>query len=272
MKIQNIDISSIQQKENSRGKHKENDLASLMGSIKKEGLLQPIGVKPKGKHSFLYEVVFGNRRFEACKKLGFDSIPCNVLHLDSKRDFILTNIIENAQRSDVTVYEQGRLYTLLNEEEDMSIPEIAVRVGVTMSNVRSCINAFKDTPKEYRDKVKFKTGGANSRKGDIPISLSERIIQITKRYNLSSSDRQELFKAVSEGFLDIHKLSAIANLVAVGCPLKKAIKNVDRFQYVSVRVPLLKEEIKDYREQWDYPLTNELVDAIFEATSFTRLI
>lgn len=273
MQVVKLSIDQIIQNENSRGKHKENDLAQLMSSIKKDGLLHPIGVRPfskrrKGKE--VYEVVFGNRRFEAVKKLGFNEISASIVNAESEKDFIVLNLIENAQRSDVTAYEQGRLYKKLIGDESMSVAEIAVRVGVTQSNVKACLNAFDDTPEEFRDKVKVKKGGVNQRQGDIPISLSEKIVQISKNHNLTMDDRRALYKAVQNGALDINNLARIAALLSQKVPLKKAIKNIDRYQYVNVKVPLYRDEVVAYKEEWDYPITKELVDIIYRSGEFTK--
>ena len=105
MELQTVPISKVVQLENSRGKHEEADLASLMSSIKTVGLQQPIGVREISGGKF--EIVFGNRRYEAMKKLGEKKIPIITVEASSQKEFLLLNLIENAQRSDITVYGGG---------------------------------------------------------------------------------------------------------------------------------------------------------------------
>ena len=66
MKIENIEINKIRQAVNVRQRIEEDDVSQLMSSIKKEGLLQPIGVKPDNGY---YTIIYGNRRFEAYKNI-----------------------------------------------------------------------------------------------------------------------------------------------------------------------------------------------------------
>jgi ParB family chromosome partitioning protein len=67
----------------------------LAESIRANGLLQPIMVKPKGDG---YELVFGLHRLEACRKLGWKKIPALVKDISSEEAF-LTGLIENLQRN-----------------------------------------------------------------------------------------------------------------------------------------------------------------------------
>src|ERR1043165_7563349 len=106
MKIINIAIDKIHQNENSRAILDHNDLSDLMLSLKKNGLLQPVGVM---KTNLGYEAVFGNRRILAARKLGWAEVPAVVLDIDSDIDRDILNLLENQQRVAVTLKEEGRL-------------------------------------------------------------------------------------------------------------------------------------------------------------------
>src|SRR3990167_3768361 len=108
MKVVEVELKKIDQNENSRVVYKENDITELMQSIKKEGLLQPIGVR---KTDDGYEAVWGNRRILAAKKLGWVTIPANVVdNADSENDRDFINLAENIKRQNTSVSEEGRLY------------------------------------------------------------------------------------------------------------------------------------------------------------------
>ena len=81
-----------------------NGTEQLAESIKKIGLLQPILVRINSLGSF--EVVAGNRRFDACKKLGWRKISCHLVELDDKSAFEVS-IIENIQRQTLNPVEEG---------------------------------------------------------------------------------------------------------------------------------------------------------------------
>jgi ParB/RepB/Spo0J family partition protein len=67
MEYKEIELQKIFQKENSRSQYRNEDLQELMASMSQDGLLHPIGVAKNGDK---FEVLFGNRRYMAAKKLG----------------------------------------------------------------------------------------------------------------------------------------------------------------------------------------------------------
>src|SRR5215813_10580749 len=72
----------------------DDNLTDLSKSIQKKGLLQPILVRVKGEH---FEIVAGNRRYNACRSLGWRKITCYILELNDKDAFEVSPI-ENIQR------------------------------------------------------------------------------------------------------------------------------------------------------------------------------
>ena len=80
------------------------DVDELAESIRKIGLLQPIVVRTNSSGSF--EIVAGNRRFNACMKLGWRKITCHVVELDDKTAFEIS-MIENVQRQTLNPVEEG---------------------------------------------------------------------------------------------------------------------------------------------------------------------
>lgn len=79
------------------------EVGEIADSIKKIGLLQPIIVRTLESH---FEIVAGNRRYHACKRLGWRKIPCHVVELDDKSAFEVS-IIENVQRNTLDPIEEG---------------------------------------------------------------------------------------------------------------------------------------------------------------------
>ena len=81
-----------------------NNILELADSIRKIGLLSPILVRITEDGRF--ELVAGNRRFKACKSLGWKKIPCHILELDDRRAFE-ASLIENIQRKTMNIIEEG---------------------------------------------------------------------------------------------------------------------------------------------------------------------
>lgn len=83
------------------------DIEQLAQSIKEKGLLQPIVVRADNTGSF--EIVAGNRRFHACKLLGWRKIPCHIVELDDKEAFEVS-LIENIQRKTLNPIEEAEAF------------------------------------------------------------------------------------------------------------------------------------------------------------------
>jgi ParB family chromosome partitioning protein len=82
------------------------DLSELCTSIAEKGLIQPIVVRPKGSR---FEIICGNRRYEACKKLLKRHVECIVRDL-SDQDAFEISIIENVQRNTLSVIEEAKAF------------------------------------------------------------------------------------------------------------------------------------------------------------------
>jgi len=106
-------------------------LQELANSIKEHGIIQPIVVT---KNDNQYEIIAGERRFQAAKILGLKKIPVIVREADEKQKLELA-IIENVQRHNLNPIEEAKSYKKLEEEFDMNQEEVALRVGKSRSAV-----------------------------------------------------------------------------------------------------------------------------------------
>lgn len=255
MQTRELKVDEIVQKMNSRGKHFNNDLSKMMLSIKENGLLQPIGVVKKGSK---YEVAFGNRRFEAVKKLGHKTIHANVLDLDSK-EFKIINLIENAQRSDITVYEQGRAFYDLRENENMSDAEIAARIGLTQNRIKASIAIFQDTPEEFRNDIVTENEGRIG----INLTIAEKVISTGKRYNLKKSELSDILRGVKKGKITTNKIRAVFELIAEGNSVDKAMKIADKVKVITIRLPLLTSDIDRWHRTYEGSLHDHIAEVVY---------
>ena len=97
-----IEVAKIKSGKNIRNE-RDTSIQELADSIERNGLINPIMVKPIG--SGKYEVIAGHRRFEAVKRLGLPHIECNVTDETSEKDLMLAQIAENVQRKDMSALE-----------------------------------------------------------------------------------------------------------------------------------------------------------------------
>ena len=113
----------------------EDELADLADSIKKEGLLQPILVRPwQGK----YQIVAGERRWQACKIAGLDQVPVRVVDMDDQKTLRVA-LIENLQRSDLNAIEEARGYKELMKAGGYTHAEVAEAVSKSRSTISNSL-------------------------------------------------------------------------------------------------------------------------------------
>jgi ParB family chromosome partitioning protein len=105
----------------------EPDAASgLASSIRTQGLLQPVVVRPRAAGG--WELIAGERRWRAAKEAGLATLPALVRNADD-RDTLLLSLVENVAREQLSPVEEARAYALLIDEFDLSLGDVAERVG-----------------------------------------------------------------------------------------------------------------------------------------------
>ncbi|NUR75881.1 MAG: ParB/RepB/Spo0J family partition protein [Thermoleophilia bacterium] len=98
----------------------------LAESIKAQGLIQPVVVRPRLEGG--YELIAGERRWRAAREAGIATLPAVVREADD-RDTLLLGLVENVAREDLSPVEEARAYAMLIDEFGLSLGEVAERVG-----------------------------------------------------------------------------------------------------------------------------------------------
>jgi ParB family transcriptional regulator, chromosome partitioning protein len=98
----------------------------LASSIRTQGLLQPVVVRPRAAGG--WELIAGERRWRAAKDAGLVTLPALVRDADD-RDTLLLSLVENVAREQLSPVEEARAYALLLDEFDLSLGDVAERVG-----------------------------------------------------------------------------------------------------------------------------------------------
>jgi ParB family chromosome partitioning protein len=100
--------------------------SALADSIKSQGVIQPVLVRPRIAGG--YELIAGERRWRAAQAAGAPTLPALVRETDD-RDTLLLGLVENVAREQLSPVEEARAYALLIDEFDLGLGEIAERVG-----------------------------------------------------------------------------------------------------------------------------------------------
>ena len=113
-------------------------LEELANSIKKNGIIQPIAVRPNKSEVGKYEIVAGERRWLAAQKAGLHDIPVTVLDL-SDVESLEVAIVENIQRDDLNPIEEARGYKRLSQEFNYDHEHISKLMSKSRSHVSNTL-------------------------------------------------------------------------------------------------------------------------------------
>jgi ParB family transcriptional regulator, chromosome partitioning protein len=100
--------------------------AGLAASLRSQGVLQPVVVRPRSAGG--YELIVGERRWRAAREAGLNALPALVRESDD-RETLLLALVENVAREDLSPVEEARAYAVLVDEFDLSLADVAERVG-----------------------------------------------------------------------------------------------------------------------------------------------
>ena len=106
--------------------------AGLAASIRLQGVLQPIVVRPRDEGG--YELVAGERRWRAARAAGSPTLPAIVKKVGD-RDSLLLGLVENVAREQLSPVEEARAYASLVDEFELSLGDVSERVGRSKSSV-----------------------------------------------------------------------------------------------------------------------------------------
>jgi len=183
-------------------------LKELANSIKENGLIQPISVRPIERG---YEIIAGERRFRAMNLLGYTSIPCIIQKVNDTQLAEMA-LVENIQREDLSAIEEAKAFLVMIENQALTQDKIAQKIGKSQSSVANKIRLLQ-LPQEIQDAV------------------SDH--QITERHARAllvakPEDRLNIFHKVVGQNLNVRQTEALIDHVAVEPQRKPTTKGITR--------------------------------------------
>ena len=155
---------------------KEQELSELSDSIKQNGVLQPLLVRKKGTQ---YEIVAGERRYQAAKLAGLKEVPVIIKDIDDDEVFKLA-LIENLQRSDLSPLEEARGYKQLIKERGLTQDETAKLVSKSRSAVTNTLRLL-DLPSEVQQFVEDGSLTAGHARAILAVPSEEGRIKLAQK-------------------------------------------------------------------------------------------
>jgi ParB family transcriptional regulator, chromosome partitioning protein len=196
--VQELDVSEIRPGSfQPRIMFDEEALQELASSIKEEGLIQPITVRPiedDDDPDCKYEIIAGERRWRAFKMLKKGSIPAIIKIMDDRQTAV-SSLIENIQRSSLTVLEEARGYKRLMSDLKMKQQEVADKVGkprATIAQIIRLLNLHKDVL--YMMETKQLEAGQTRPLLALPEEQQKEVAEVILKKGLNSLQTQNLVK------------------------------------------------------------------------------
>jgi ParB family transcriptional regulator, chromosome partitioning protein len=126
-----------------RREFSEGDLTDLTNSLRDNGLLQPIVVRPAAQPGpARWELVAGERRWRASMRLGWTEIPAMIREVDDRTLLVLA-LVENLQRAQLSPLEEAEGYQRLSEEFSLTQQQVAETVGKDRSTVANAMRLLQ---------------------------------------------------------------------------------------------------------------------------------
>jgi len=165
-------------------------LEELIASIKEKGLLEPIVVRPIENG---FEVVAGNRRLEACKRLKIHKIPCHIVELDDREAFEVS-LVENVQRETMNPIDEAKAFKMYIDDYGYGgVSELARKIGKSQEYVSNRLRLLR-LPNEVQEEAIRRR---------ITSSAAQELL------SLSSNDASEVMKIIRDQHLSTREVRTI---------------------------------------------------------------
>ena len=192
----------------------KSSLEELTNSIKEQGVIQPIVVRPDKSSEGKYEIVAGERRWLASQNAGLHEVPVVILDIDDSKSLEFA-IVENVQRQDLNPIEEARGYKRLIDDFNYNQEKLSQFIGKSRSYIANSLRLLS-LPEEVLSMVEqgnLSAGHARSLIGlNNSVDIAKKIIQ--KKLSVRQSEilvrqfRNKKFKLVSKkdpNILDLQK-------------------------------------------------------------------
>ena len=221
---------------------KEN-LEELTNSIKEQGIIQPIVVRPDKSISGKYEIIAGERRWLAAQNAGLHDVPVVILDVDDVKSLEVA-IVENVQRQDLNAIEEARGYQRLIAEFNYNQEKLSQFIGKSRSYIANSLRLLS-LPGEILLMVEqgdLSAGHARALIGlQSSVEIAKKIVQkklsVRQAETLSKQFRNKKFKLVHKkdrNILDLQKILEERTGLNVSILNKKNNSGKISFEYLNL--------------------------------------
>lgn len=220
--VTEIEIASIHVNENQPRKFfSDEKLAELAASIKEHGVVQPIVVRPVKPGE--YELVAGERRWRACKKIGLKTIPAVIKDV-TEREKAEIALIENIQRENLNPVEEAVAYKTLMEEYGLTQEELSSRVGKSRPFIANTVRLL-NLPAEVLAMVSDGRLSAGHARALLGLNKQKEQLELAKLIIAKNLSVRQTEQAVKKGITIKEKVKAPAHREPIIMAVEERLRN-----------------------------------------------
>jgi len=223
-----------------RKNFKKENLEELTNSIKEQGIIQPILVRPDKNQEGKYEIVAGERRWLASQNAGLHEVPVVILNIDDVKSLEFA-IVENVQRQDLTAVEEAESYQRLVDEFNYNQEKLSKFIGKSRSYIANSLRLLS-LPGEVLlmlQRSEISAGHARSLIGlnnsfDLARKIFQKKLSVRQAEALVRQVKNKSFKLVSKkdpNILDLQKILEEKIGLTVSINNKKNNSGTISFEY-----------------------------------------
>ena len=218
----------------------KDSLAELTNSIKEQGVIQPIIVRPSASLDGKYEIIAGERRWLASQNAGLHELPTVILNVDDVKSLEFA-IVENVQRQDLNPIEEARGYQRLVDNFSYNQDKLSKFIGKSRSYIANSLRllSLPDEVLSMVEQENLSAGHARSLIGlnnsvDIAKKIIQKKLSVRQAEVLARQFRNKKFKLVHKkdpNILDLQKTLEEKTGLNISISNKKSNSGTITFEY-----------------------------------------
>ncbi|MDI6698099.1 MAG: ParB/RepB/Spo0J family partition protein [Candidatus Saccharicenans sp.] len=256
IKVADIRLSEFNIRKDLDAGTEDTGLEDLTASIKDKGLLNPIIVRRRDDGT--YELIAGQRRFLACQRLGWESIPAIIRDITDDTDATILSLIENVHRADLNPIDKARAYQKIYEKyKDYN--KVAKETGVSASTIKKYLMLLKLVP-SIQEKLTTAEGpaGIGTLSKIAETFAPEEQEEVLDR--IGGFKQQIQFEMIKRSGGDVDKLEDLREQAIEGAFDTRLCRGLDDCSFIPKELrESVKDAIKKFEEERDKESFKDIV-------------
>jgi ParB family chromosome partitioning protein len=256
IKMGDIRLSELNIRKDLKAGTEDTGLEDLAESIKEKGLLNPLIVRKLRDGT--YELIAGQRRFLACQKLGWETVPAIVRDITDDTDATILSLIENVHRADLNPIDKARAYQKIFDKYG-DYNKVAKETGVSVSTIRKYLKLLNLAP-TIQEKLSTSEGAVGIE------TLSKIAETFAPEEQEAVLDRIGGFKQqiqleiIKRSGGDLAKLEHLREEALEGAFNTRLCRDLDECPFIPIELrELIKEAVKRFKEEGDVRSFKDIV-------------